>query len=221
MDGDVPGNPGSAVPYRVRRIRLLQEDRRHHRARVAAGPTVTASPPSLAGSGPNGCDPDESVTVSGSGFPANTPVTLSDDGNVVASGSTDDDGNAQLTDGPGGSEPGIYRTLAMSAGDATATTDLFNAADICVTTTTTPHEQGTISLTINASGLDANSDEVSLRFKDHDLVPIDADSTGAGTATSPPYTCKPGKSYSAKVSGDRGSGTEEQYTFLYEFMVTC
>lgn len=188
---------------------------------TAGTPTVTTSQPSLDGSAPNDCDPDQSVTVSGSGFPADTSVTLSDDGNVVASGTTDGNGKAQLTDGPGGSEPGIYRTLAMSAGGKSATTDVFNAAYVCLAISTTPHPTGTISATVDASGLDANSNDVAIRFKGNQLTPIDANSTGAGTATTPYYTCKLGKTYTAHVSGTRGIGTEQQYTFVYAFMATC
>jgi hypothetical protein len=71
------------------------------------------------------------VTVNRTDFPAITPVALSDNGNQVASGSTDNQGFAQLTY-TANSEPGVYRTLVMGAGGATATTDIFNEGSFCL-----------------------------------------------------------------------------------------
>jgi hypothetical protein len=191
-------------------------------APVAAGsPTVSASPPSLAGNAPGGCDPGQSVTVTGSGFPTDMPATLSDDGSMVASGATDGGGNVQLTDGSGESEPGIYRTLTLTAGSVTGSTDVYNPLFSCISQNPPPPTQGSVSVTVELSGLDANSTTTTIKFKGHPLVAIPADSTGAGSTTTQDYTCKVGKTYTAQLAGDRGAGTPQQYKFGDKFPVTC
>ena len=187
-----------------------------HTASGAAA--ISLSSPEMAGSGPNNCIPSESVTASGSGFPVNTAATLSDDGYVVASGSTDSLGNVSLTDGPGAGEPGIYRVLTLDVGGVTASNDVFNSGIFCVAQFSTG---GTISVRVDASGLDANSSSTSIAFPGQSPVPVVADSTGSGSGTTPYYPCTPGNQYGVVFTGTRGAGTHQAYTFSATFNVSC
>lgn len=181
-------------------------------------PGVSLSNPEVAGSGPNGCVPGESVTANGSGFPGNTAATLSDDGNLVASGTTDASGNVALTDGPGAGEPGIYRVLTVAAGGVTASTDVYNSGFFCVTQLTTG---GTIAVRVDASGLDANSSSTTITFPGQAPVPVVADSTGSGSGMTPFYSCTPGTQYGVSFTGTRGAGSHQAYTFSATLNVTC
>lgn len=188
-------------------------------SQMASGAAAVAlSSPEMAGSAPNNCTPSESVTASGTGFPANTAATLSDDENVVASGSTDSQGNVSLTDGPGAGEPGIYRVLTLDAGGVTASNDVFNSGIFCVAQFTAG---GTISVRVDASGLDANSSSTSITFPGQSPVPVVADSTGSGSSTTPYYPCTPGNQYGVVFTGTRGAGTHQAYTFSATFNVSC
>lgn len=181
-------------------------------------PAISLSNPEMAGSGPNGCSPNESVTASGSGFPANTAATLSDDGNVVASGSTDSNGNVSLTDGPSAGEPGIYRVLTLDVGGIAESNDVYNSGFFCVTQLTTG---GTIAVRVDASGLDPNSSSTSITFPGQAPVLIVADSTGSGSGMTPYYPCTPGNSYGVTFTGTRGAGSHQDYTFSATLNVTC
>lgn len=181
-------------------------------------PAISLSNPEMAGSGPNGCVPGESVTANGSGFPVNSAATLSDDGNVVASGTTDSSGNVALTDGPGVGEPGIYRVLTIAVGGVTATTDVYNSGFFCVTQFTTG---GTIAVRVDASGLDANSSSTTITFPGEAPVAVVADSTGSGSGMTPFYPCTPGNQYGVSFTGSRGAGSHQAYTFSATLNVTC
>ena len=185
---------------------------------VSGAPEVSLSNPEMAGSGPNGCVPGESVTASGSGFPVNSAATLRDDGNVVASGSTDSSGNVSLTDGPGLGEPGVYRVLTLEVGGVTASNDVYNSGFFCVTQFTTG---GTIAVRVDASGLDANSSSTSITFPGQTPVQVVADSTGSGSTTTPYYSCTPGNQYGVAFTGTRGAGSHQAYTFSATLNVTC
>lgn len=181
-------------------------------------PEISLSDPEMAGSGPNGCVPNESVTASGSGFAPNTAATLSDDGNVVASGSTDSGGNISLTDGPGVGEPGIYRVLTLKVGGVSESNDVYNSGYFCVTQFTTG---GTIAVRVDASGLDANNSSTSITFPGQTPVAVVADSTGSGSGMTPYYPCTPGDQYGVAFTGTRGTGSHQAYTFSTTLNVTC
>ena len=181
-------------------------------------PDIAVSNPEVAGSGPNGCTPNESVTANGSGFPADTAATLSDDGNVVASGSTDSSGSVSLTDGPGAGEPGIYRVLTLQAGAVAASTDVYNSGYFCVTQFPTG---SSIAIRVDASGLDANSSSTSITFPGQAPVTVVADSTGSGSGTTPYYPCTAGSQYDVAFTGTRGAGSHQAYTFSTTLNVTC
>jgi hypothetical protein len=181
-------------------------------------PEISFSNPEIAGSGPNGCTPGESVIASGSGFPAGTAATLTDDGNVVASGTTDTFGNVSLTDGPGAGEPGIYRVLTLDVGGVTESNDVYNSGFFCVTQFTTG---GTIAVRVDASGLDANSSSSSITFPGQTPVPVVADSSGSGSGMTPFYPCTPGSEYGVAFTGTRGAGSHQAYTFSTTINVTC
>lgn len=181
-------------------------------------PEISLSNPEIAGSGPNGCTPNESVAADGSGFPANTAATLSDDGNVVASGSTDSSGNVSLTDGPGAGEPGIYRVLTIQAGGMTASTDVYNSGFFCVTQFTTG---SSIAVRVDASGLDADSSSTTITFPGQVPVAVVADSTGSGSGMTPYYPCTTGSQFDVAFTGTRGAGSHQAYTFSTTLTVTC
>lgn len=181
-------------------------------------PEISLSNPEIAGSGPNSCVPDESVTANGSGFPANTAASLSDDGNVVASGSTDSSGNVALTDGPSAGEPGIYRVLTLQAGGVTASTDVYNSGFFCVTQFPTG---SSIAVRVDASGLDANSSSTTITFPGQAPVAVVADSTGSGSGMTPYYPCTTGSQFDVAFTGTRGAGSHQAYTFSTTLTVTC
>src|SRR5581483_11334817 len=109
----------------------------------------------VSGPTPNGCSSGEATTVSGTGLPQLSAVTLSDDGNVVASGTTDSGGNVTFPYTPAASQPGVYRTLTLTAGGQSASTDVYNSGRFCwgITSPSTGMDQ----FTVNVSDLDANS----------------------------------------------------------------
>lgn len=135
---------------------------------ATAGPIVTtASPVALGQSSPctfgNG-----TVTVNGSGFAANAPAMLSDDGTQVASGSTDGSGFAQLSYNAS-SEPGIYRQLTMSVNGQRVSTDVSNSGTFCWSVTGTG--SGAITITVAENDLDANKVETHFQFGSNTPIP--------------------------------------------------
>lgn len=182
------------------------------RLKRTSGPAVGASPVYLAGPTPNGCSAAESTTVSGTGFEPNTTATLSDDGNAVASSTTDASGSVSFSYTPASSEPGVYRTLTIAVGSRSAGTDVYNSGRFCITTTTTA--PGMDTLTANVSGLDANSSDTYVQVAGQSPTVIDGDSTGAGSSTTPAFSCATGKTFTFRLYGQRGVGTLAHYSYI-------
>ena len=159
------------------------------------------------------------ITVNGTGFPATTAVTLSDDGQQVASGTTDGSGFAQLSY-TGNSEPGVYRNLVMGAGALTATTDIYNEGSFCL------DEQngtgtGTVSFQVVAADLDANTATGTIKFANNPPVPAPTNGTGAFTVTTPGFACRAGASRNLVIKDIRGAGTRSAYHGTTVFAITC
>lgn len=182
----------------------------------ASGPSVGASPVYVSGPTPNSCSAAEATTVSGTGFAPNSAATLSDDGNAVASGTTDGDGNVSFPYTPASSEPGVYRVLTITVGAQSAATDVYNSGRFCVTTAVV--ETGMDTLTVNVAGLDANSSDTYVQVRGQSATVINTDSTGAGSATTPAFACPAGKNVTYRLYGERGVGTQAQYSFNTGFL---
>lgn len=185
----------------------------------ASGPAASASPVYVSGPTPNSCSTAEATTVSGTGFAPDTAATLSDDGTAVASSTTDGSGNVSFAYTPASSEPGVYRTLTITVGGQSAGTDVYNSGHFCFTTTST--SPGMETLTVNASGLDANSSDNYVQVRGQSPVAIDADSTGSGSVTTPAFACASGQTVAWRLYGTRGVGTRSQYSYEVSLTVTC
>lgn len=159
----------------------------------------------------------DSETVNGTGFKANTAVSLKDDGHTVAAGTTTNTGSAKLSYTTS-SEPGIYRKLVMTAGSTTAKTDIYNAGSVC--SYWNGIGTGTVSFKVVGSDFDAAS-TVTVRFGASTAVPATADATGAFTVTTPQYACTAGTTMSLDISAIRGAHTHFSRTFNYVFAVVC
>ena len=157
------------------------------------------------------------VTVDGTGFPAETAVTLSDDGQQVASGMTDSSGSAQLQY-TANSEPGIYRNLVMAAAGVSSSTDIYNEASYCLNQNGAG--SGTDSFEVIATDLDANSSGT-IRFASNPAVPEPANAQGVSTVTTPAYACKAGAAKNLVITGVRGAGTSFSFKSVVTFAVVC
>jgi hypothetical protein len=178
---------------------------------VTTMPSVFGDTPGCSGFSPP-------VTVNGTKFPVATAVTLSDDGQQVASGTTDNNGFAQLSY-TATSEHGVYRTLVMGAGGLTAATDIFNEGSFCL------DQQngigtGTVSFQVVGADLDANSTGT-VQFANNTPVKAPADASGAFTVTTPGYKCKAGASKNLVIKDVRGAGTPAAYQGKTVFAITC
>lgn len=189
---------------------------------ATSGPIVTTASPVSLGHSPACAFGDGTVTVNGSGFAANSPATLSDDGTQVASGSTDDSGFAQLSY-TASSEPGIYRQLTMSVDSQSVTTDVYNGGTFCWSVTGTG--SGTITLTVAENDLDASKVETHFQFGSNTPVPLKFGSAsnaqagiGQGHAT---YACPSGQSASFVLYGKRGVNTPSVYSYSATISFTC
>ncbi len=161
---------------------------------------------------------NDGVTVNGTGFPATTSVTLSDDGLQVASGTTDGSGSAQLSF-TANSESGIYRTLVMATSGSAATTDIYNEGSYCLDQQNGTGT-GTVSFEVVATDLDANGSGT-IRFANKPLLPTQANASGTYTVTTPGYSCPPGASKNLVIKNVRGSGSPFSFTDVVTFGVTC
>ena len=192
-----------------------------------AGPTVTTASPlvyagsptlSLAGIGDAGF---AKVHASGNGFPANTPATLTDDGTVVATGTTDGSGNVSLSY-TAASEPGIYRNLAIQASNQTATTDVYNT--LVWSWGEGNQGSGNPFFVVNETDMDANKVQNYVQFNSNTPVPITftngSASQGYAQVQTPPYACTSGTPGTLSIYGTRGTGAQ-RYTYKFTFAVTC
>ena len=156
-------------------------------------------------------------TVNAAGLKANVPVTLKDDGHLVASGTTTVEGTAELSYTTL-SEPGIYRTLAVSAGASSAKTDVYNVGSVC--SYWNGIGTGTVNFKVVGSDFDSKS-KVTIRFGASKATTATSDSTGAFTVTTPNYSCKAGSTVNLDITAVRGAGTRLSRTFDYAFVVVC
>jgi hypothetical protein len=182
------------------------------------GPIVTTTKPAVVGDTAmcvtTGSD---TVTANGTGFPATTPITLSDNGHQVASGTTDSSGFAQLTY-TAASEAAVYRTLIMGAGAQTATTDVFAISEFCQYQTVA---NGKISLNVVITDMDANRTQDFYKFGTHAKIGVSANAFGVGSAASPAYACAPGTVTPFVLTGKRGTGTPAAFHFTNGYNITC
>ena len=159
----------------------------------------------------------DTQTVNATGLKASVPVTLKDDGHLMATGTTTVSGTAQLSYTTL-SEPGIYRTLAVAAGVTTAKTDAYNVGSVC--SNWNGIGTGTVSFKVVGSDFDSKS-KVTIRFGTSTATTVRSDSTGAFTVTTPNYSCKAGTPVNLVITAVRGAGTPFSRTFNYAFAVVC
>jgi hypothetical protein len=159
----------------------------------------------------------DTQTVNATGLKASAPVTLKDDGHLVASGTTTVSGTAQLSYITL-SEPGIYRTLAVAAGVSAAKTDVYNVGSVC--SNWNGIGTGTVNFKVVGSDFDSKS-KVSVRFGTSKATTATSDSTGAFTVTTPNYSCKAGTPVNLVITAVRGAGTRFSRPFDYAFAVVC
>lgn len=179
--------------------------------RAGSGPAVSASPDYVFGPTPNACGGGAGTTVSGAGFPANSQAKLRDDGHVVASTKTDGSGNVTFAYTPATSEPGVYRTLTITASSHSAGTDVYNSGHFCIVSSSP--SPGMDTLTADVSDLDANSSDNYIQVAGQAPTVIKADATGAGSATTPAFACTAGNSVTYRLYGVRGKGTSAKYSY--------
>jgi hypothetical protein len=187
----------------------------------AATPTAPSAAPTttFVEGDATGCSGfDDGITVDGTGFPAATQVTLTDDGQQVVSSTTDDGGSAQLTY-TANSEPGIYRTLVMSTSGSTATTDIYNEGSYCLAEEN-GQGTGTVSFELVATDLDAHGTGT-IQFESKTPVKTKANASGTYTVTTPGYACKSGASKNLVIANVRGAGTPFSFDDVVTFDVTC
>lgn len=191
------------------------------------GPTITTAKPlvyassptlSLAGIGYSGYD---LVQVNGGGFKANAPAKLTDNGAVVATGTTDGSGNVALQY-TAASEPGIYRNLAVKVVSQTAQTDVYNT--LVWSWGEGDQGSGSIFFVVNETDMDANRIENYVQFNNDAPVPInfsDGSATeGYAQINTPHYACAAGSSATLNIYGTRGTG-KQRYTYDFPIPITC
>jgi hypothetical protein len=181
--------------------------------KAAVAPTVATTSPIAVGNGTSAgsasCAQNDTVTANGAGFPADTAVTLSDNGTPVASGMTSGSGAASLTYQPL-SEPDVYRTLTMTAGAGVASTDVFSEEYVQFVVGGTGSQ---VIITACDSDADASSSTTFIQYNGKPRVAIPANAHGTGSVTAPTYTCTPGKSFTVSFFGSRGAGSPFAYSF--------
>jgi hypothetical protein len=189
--------------------------------RARPGPSVTPASPLTYAHSPTMTFGDNTVTVNGTGFPASTPATLTDDGAAVASGTTEADGDVTLTY-DSESEPGVYRELAVHAGGKTAQTDIYNT--LVWTWGEGGQGSGSIFFVVNETDMDANRIENYVQFDSDRPAPINfvdgSAPKGYAQIRTPPYSCAKGAAGTLRIYGSRGSGPQ-RYTYNFEFPITC
>jgi hypothetical protein len=159
----------------------------------------------------------DAQTVNATGLNASVPVTLKDDGRLVASGTTTVNGTAKLSYTTL-SEPGVYRTLALAAGVRSAKTDVYNVGSVC--SNWNGIGTGTVNFKVEGSDFDSKS-KVTVRFGTSTATSVTSDSTGAFTVTTPNYSCKAGTPVNLVITAVRGAGTRFSRMFDYAFAVVC
>lgn len=185
------------------------------------GPSVTSASPLTYAHSPTMTYGDNTVTVSGTGFPASRVATLTDDGATVASGATDANGDVTLTY-DALSEPGVYRELAIHAGGKIARTDIYNT--LVWAWGEGDQGSGSIFFVINETDMNANRIENYVRFDSNPPVPIIfADGSarkGYAQIDTPHYNCAKGAAGTLRIYGTRGSGPQ-RYTYSFLIPITC
>lgn len=185
---------------------------------ASGGPIVTTTAPTVVGDTPTCTTPgSDTVTANGTGFAPSSPVTLSDNGNRVASGNTDSSGFAQLNY-TAATEPGLYRTLVMAAGAQTATTDVYALSEYCEYPT---ESNGTISFNVVVTDMDANITQDWYKFGSHPKILVPSDASGKGSASSPTYPCPSGAVIPFVFTFKRGTGTTQAFHSTNQFTITC
>jgi hypothetical protein len=159
----------------------------------------------------------DAQTVNATGLTPNVAVTLKDDGHLVTSGTTSGTGTAQLNYTTL-SEPGVYRILAVAAGNSTAKTDVYNAGSVC--SYWNGIGTGTVNFKVEGTDFDSKS-KVTIRFGTSKATFATTDSTGAFVVTTPNYSCKAGTTVKLDISAIRGARTRFSRTFDYAFSVVC
>ncbi len=162
------------------------------------------------------------LTVNGSGFPANSPATLSDNGKLVATGSSDPNGVVSFTYQPQ-SESQLYRKLVVGVAGQTATTDVYNSL-IYYEVQSTP-TAGTATFTITETDMDSTVDNY-FQFNNNAPVPVSFTngnaSQGYAQIVTPNYVCQPGTNNTFTLYGTRGDGTTGKFTYSIPFTgVSC
>ncbi len=150
------------------------------------------------------------------------PLTvLTDDGTFVASGTTGANGDVTLSYSSS-SEPGVYRELAVQAGNQIAQTDIYNT----LVWTWGEGNQGTgaIFFVINETDMDANLIRNYVQFDSNPPRPINF-TTGSATQgyaqiQTPAYPCSPGAPGTIRIYGARGAGLQ-RYTYDFSIPITC
>ncbi len=160
------------------------------------------------------------LTVNGSGFPGSSPATLSDNGNVVATGVTDPNGVVSFTYYPQ-SEPQMYRKLVAGAAGQTATTDVYNTLIFYYIQYQT--SAGVDHFVINETDTDNAADNFVQFGTNQKLALYQATTAPQGYAqvTTPEYICTPGATVPITFSGTRGKGTSGKFNYSVTQQVTC
>jgi hypothetical protein len=217
------GSKCSSAPGPVCHIAITE-----HRQLVSArfgrarpGPSVTSASPLTYAHSPTMSFGDNTVTVNGTGFPANQAATLTDDGATVATGATDANGDVTLTY-DSQSEPGVYRKLAIHAGGKTAQTDVYNT--LVWAWGEGDQGSGSIFFVINETDMDAHRTDNYVSFDSNPRVPMTfADgsaSKGYAQIDTPHYSCPKGAAGTLRIYGTRGSGPQ-RYTYNFLIPITC
>lgn len=188
--------------------------------RARQGPSVTAASPLTYGHSPTMTYGVNVVTVTGAGFPASRPATLTDDGTTVATAMTDALGNVTLTY-DSESEPGVYRKLAVHAGGKTARTDIYNT--LVWTWGEGDQGSGSIFFVVNETDMNPVRTDNYVQFDSNPPVAIFAAATarsGYAQIDTPPYSCASGATGTLRIYGTRGYGSQ-RYSYNFLIPITC
>jgi hypothetical protein len=217
------GSKCSSAPGPVCHIAIAERGQRVSArfGRARPGPSVTSASPLTYAHSPTMTFGDNTVTVNGTGFPANRAATLTDDGTTVATGATDASGDVTLTYNSL-SEPGVYRKLAVHAGGKTARTDIYNT--LVWAWGEGDQGSGSIFFVINETDMDAHPVDNYVRFNSNPPVPITftdgSASQGYAQIDTPRYPCAKGAAGTLRIYGTRGSGPQ-RYTYNFLIPITC
>lgn len=161
------------------------------------------------------------ITINGSGFPANAPATLSDNGQLVATGTSDPNGVVSFTYYPQ-SEPQLYRKLVVGVSGQTASTDVYNSLIYYELQSTS--NPGTIMFKINETDMDSTVDNY-VQFNNNAPAPV---TFGDGSAAqgyaqiiTPTYACTPGSTNTLTIYGTRGKGTTGVFKYGVPISIGC